>query len=538
MRRGGRPAAASLVLVIVAAVAAVLGPLASATDDRALTMAVLMGAGGAAASLALAAGRPLLAVAALGGAGGYVSGGAALHGVTVPLAVLLGAVGAALLGGVLGVLCLRLEATVALALSAVVPALFAASVRAIPQAGGGSGLGPLPPPGVPGGGGSTVVLSSAGQLHLALGVVTVGALLLSALVARGPGPRWRAAGGDRDRAAAVGLRPGAAQATALAVTGAAAGLWGALAAHVAGVADPGPLGADAAVLPLAAAVVVGSAGPSAAALLGGLTAAAGLWALPRLGYSGPPDALGLMTAALGALAVGRLALPRLRRARPAEAEAGQVSPRWPDLAPRRGATGLAVSGLRVSAGPHLVDPAFTLDVPAGGVHALVGPNGAGKSTTLAALARALHGRAVLVPQQGGGWPGTTVAETLSLSARAGGARGAAGREVAGALAEALGLAEVAGRRCEELTAGARRRVDLGRALAARRTVLLLDEPLAGLSGGDRDAAMAAIRAAAAAGVAVVIAEHDAAAVAALASGRTVLQRRGDPDPPGLEAAPA
>jgi ABC-type branched-subunit amino acid transport system ATPase component len=124
---------------------------------------------------------------------------------------------------------------------------------------------------------------------------------------------------------------------------------------------------------------------------------------------------------------------------------------------------------------------------------------------------------VRLPQEGGGWPGCTVTETLELAAAAGGGDAAAWRR-------RLGLDPWGERLCEELPASSRRLLELGRVLLLRPAVLLCDEPLAGL-GAERAAVVECLRAAAGEGVAVLLAEHDHAAVAALASRR--LRLRGD-----------
>jgi ABC-type multidrug transport system ATPase subunit len=179
----------------------------------------------------------------------------------------------------------------------------------------------------------------------------------------------------------------------------------------------------------------------------------------------------------------------------------------------------------------------------------VGPNGAGKSTALRATATAaarhddrrvrVHGasnraRAVLLPQSGGGWPGTTVEETLRLAARAGGRSGGDARAMAAAWIARLGLTDAAGALCETLSHGVRRRVELARVLLLRPAVLLCDEPLAGLGEPDRELVLACLRAAASEGVTMVVAEHDRASLSRLAVATTELRPL---DAVGAAAAP-
>jgi ABC-2 type transport system ATP-binding protein len=188
------------------------------------------------------------------------------------------------------------------------------------------------------------------------------------------------------------------------------------------------------------------------------------------------------------------------------------------------------------------------------VQGLVGPNGAGKSTAIREIVAALRGgrggggtavrlepavtgaRVVVLPQQGGGWPGCTVSETLCLAARAGGRSRREARAAAEEWSALLGLDDVSATLCESLSHGVRRRVELGRVLLLRPALLFCDEPLAGLDGADRELALQGLSAAAAAGVTLVVAEHDRASLARIATATTELRRL---DVSGAqEAAPA
>lgn len=530
---------AALVAAVVAAGAIPLPGLVSGPVLGDVTGAVALAGPAAGAALAAATGRPPLAMAALAGTGAYVGGIAAVHGWDVPLAVAMGAASAAAAGAVLGLLAARLEPMAFLALSFVAAALGGALVLASPRVTGAeSGLGPLPGLRIPLGGGSVAVLGRDGSFHAVLGVALVSTLVAAVLVGVGPGARWRAVGGDPERAAATGLAPLRAQVEALAAGGALAGVCGAVAAEAAGLATPASFGPDAAVLPLAAALLAGRAGPAAAALLAVAAAVIGRAVLPAAGYTGPPSAEALATGFLAAGVVVTLLLPRPRRRRAtAEIEAPVPSPDgpWPEMSPRGGPAGLQVEDLDVRAGPGgppLV-AGLRLQVGAGEVHGLVGANGSGKTTVLRGIAGALRrgriarldpgdgGRSIaMLPQGGGGFPGCTVAETLRLAGRHAGAGPA---EVAAWL-DRLGLTRLAGRRCEELPAGARRRLDLGRALLGRPALLLCDEPLAGLDPDERALAIACLGAAAAAGVAILLAEHDRPSLATLATSATELRR--------------
>ncbi|MCA1195324.1 MULTISPECIES: ABC transporter ATP-binding protein [unclassified Saccharopolyspora] len=151
-------------------------------------------------------------------------------------------------------------------------------------------------------------------------------------------------------------------------------------------------------------------------------------------------------------------------------------------------------------------------VPAGGWLAVIGPNGSGKSTLLKAVAGLLpHRGDVLVggrplhragrrerarllaysPQSPQLPPGLTVTDYVLLGRTP--HLGPLGREGRGDLAvvehvvERLDLAGLARRPLAELSGGERQRAVLGRALAQRSGVLLLDEPTTGLDLGHAQA---------------------------------------------------
>ena len=86
--------------------------------------------------------------------------------------------------------------------------------------------------------------------------------------------------------------------------------------------------------------------------------------------------------------------------------------------------------------------------------------------------------------------------------------GEADRERASALVEEFGLSDVADRPVDELPFGAKKRVELARALASEPKLLLLDEPAAGLNHEEVDALRGEIRAIRdRRGVSVLLVEH-------------------------------
>ncbi|WP_405010568.1 ABC transporter ATP-binding protein [Kitasatospora sp. NBC_01539] len=213
--------------------------------------------------------------------------------------------------------------------------------------------------------------------------------------------------------------------------------------------------------------------------------------------------------------------------------------------------GLAARGLvRRFGGISAVD-GVDLDVPPGRITALVGPNGAGKSTLFDCLAGAVRpdaGRVLLAGrdvtrlpdhararlglartfQRIAVFPGLTVGENVLLGAeqRTGGtARGLLGLPVPGGpearaatdrALRLLGLHALRDDPVDRLPTGTLRLLELARAFAATPTVLLLDEPGAGLDPAQADRLAAALRALAAEGLALLLVEHDVRFVAGLA----------------------
>jgi branched-chain amino acid transport system permease protein len=210
----------------------------------------------------------------------------------------------------------------------------------------------------------------------------------------------------------------------------------------------------------------------------------------------------------------------------------------------------------------------SLAVPPGEIYAVIGPNGAGKSTFLRLLSgeetpnlgqillrgQDITGRGVTAVNQAGIAKSYQINQLFGeLSGRQnlriaalGRARGAlrfdvfraadsiaAVEESIAELIDELGLAESADLPVTQLAYGERRRFELGLALATLPSVLLLDEPLAGLAPGERQDAIRLIRRLAA-GRTIVLVEHDMDAVFALAA-RIMVMHEGRPL---AEGAPA
>lgn len=196
-----------------------------------------------------------------------------------------------------------------------------------------------------------------------------------------------------------------------------------------------------------------------------------------------------------------------------------------------------MSGLRAQAlghryGRRVVLQGLDLRVAPGEIVGLLGPNGAGKTTTfglLTGLLRARTGAVHLGEHDITRWPlwrraraglgylpqapsifrRLTVAENLDVALRRrplSRADRAARRD---GLLERHGLAHLAQARGDRLSGGERRRVEILRALAAEPSILLVDEPFAGLDPHAVVAVIGQLRRLAEGGVGVLLTDHRA-----------------------------
>jgi branched-chain amino acid transport system ATP-binding protein len=196
---------------------------------------------------------------------------------------------------------------------------------------------------------------------------------------------------------------------------------------------------------------------------------------------------------------------------------------------------LAVEGVSVRFGGVQALDAVSLTAAAGAVTGLIGPNGAGKTTmfnVITGLEAPGSGRVTLVGRDVSGLSahrrarlglartfqrleifGSMTARQNVLAAaefRNGWSRDA--RVDAGAVADEIlrrvGLSAVADARADALPTGLARLVELGRALATRPSLLLLDEPGSGLDSTETEALGDLLLDLAADGMAVLLVEHD------------------------------
>jgi ABC-type branched-subunit amino acid transport system ATPase component/ABC-type branched-subunit amino acid transport system permease subunit len=256
---------------------------------------------------------------------------------------------------------------------------------------------------------------------------------------------------------------------------------------------------------------------------------------------------------------GLLMLPLLHRARdglmPVVARLGRGSRRTParivaaSPLPRRadpvmGTALLALDGVQKNFGGLAAVRALSFDMRAGEILGLIGPNGAGKSTVFNVVTGVLPsdgGEIRFLGERIDALParriarlgiartfqhvnlvgGMTVLENVAIGAHLRGAKGSVqamlrlDREEERRLmhearlqVERVGLASHLGDAAASLALGQQRVVEIARALAADPALLLLDEPAAGLRFQEKQALADLLRKLRAAGMSILLVEHD------------------------------
>jgi len=202
----------------------------------------------------------------------------------------------------------------------------------------------------------------------------------------------------------------------------------------------------------------------------------------------------------------------------------------------------------------------TLEHSAGGVLGLIGPNGAGKTTLFNMLSGAIAPTSGRIELDGRDLSGLrpdqvnragiartfqnlqvfgslTVTDNVLVArerhTRGGVVRAMLGvtggrraedeqRELARDLLAKVGLERLGDQPAASLPYGLQRRVEVARALASQPSLLLLDEPLAGLSRAESADLGELMRSVAAGGVTVLLVEHDVSTVMAISDRVVVL----------------
>ena len=402
-------------------------------------------------------------------------------------------------------------------------------------------------------------LTMAGRSYGERGIAVLSLLLLAAglwayaRLAEGPWGHAMRAVRDSDVAAeSIGIDPLRVRVVAFAVSAFFAGLAGALTAPLSGFVTPSSFHFGQSIL-FVLVVLLGGSGRTAGPVWGALVVVL----LPEM-LSGLAEyrllifgALLLLVLWIAPEGVAGL-LPRANARRAAKEPATAQGETAFDARPRRL---LEARGLSIAFGGVRALTDLDFDARPGRIHALIGPNGAGKTTALNLLTgyyvpdrgRMLLGGAAL--PAGSGWriaragiartyQTTRLFGSLSVEANVAlallrgrlGALFAAGamrtpvlKARVHGLLQLVGYAQSPNVPARELSLVDQRLVEIARALAIDPDTVFLDEPAAGLSRADKARLAILLRSVAAAGVAVVLVEHDMGLVMDCADEITVLE---------------
>jgi ABC-2 type transport system ATP-binding protein len=206
---------------------------------------------------------------------------------------------------------------------------------------------------------------------------------------------------------------------------------------------------------------------------------------------------------------------------------------------------LIAENLRKSYGSVTALAGVDLEVSAGEIVALLGPNGAGKTTFVSIVAALLtpdsgqvringvdpHRQSQkarrqlgVAPQETGVYPVLSVRENLQFFGSLSGFRGASLRQRIDEVAEVFGLSSLLERQAQDLSGGERRRLHTAMALVHSPSLLLLDEPTAGVDVEGRAHLMEVVRGLANDGSAILYSTHYLTEVEELDASVAILDR--------------
>ena len=212
-------------------------------------------------------------------------------------------------------------------------------------------------------------------------------------------------------------------------------------------------------------------------------------------------------------------------------------------------TALLVDAVTVEFGSFKAIDVLSLAIDFGEVRAVIGPNGAGKTTLLdviSGITRPKLGRVIFgditdlvrasefaIAQAGvrrkfqkpSIFEGLNVRQHIEIGAQGGLRRSLTGKALddrVDEVLEAVGLSGIAGRPASELAHGQKQWLEIGMVLASDPRVLMLDEPVAGLTDEETDRTVSLVRGLSRLDRAIVVVEHDMDFVERIADRVTVL----------------
>ena len=159
---------------------------------------------------------------------------------------------------------------------------------------------------------------------------------------------------------------------------------------------------------------------------------------------------------------------------------------------------IVLRGLTKTFGPTVAVRNLDLSVPTGALYGVIGPNGAGKTTTIRMILSILmpdsgeltvlgrksaldaKDRIGYLPEERGVYKKMKVHAFLAYMAQLKGDTGADLRTRVHRWLDRVGLADVEGKRCEELSKGMQQKVQFLAAIIHKPDLIILDEPFSGL----------------------------------------------------------